>query len=202
MTPPRNLDWESLLVRLTARAILWFRDRHCYGADAVLPGTAKSATELARNAALEFFKGEKVKWRPKTPDEDPYPLIVEVMRNDFLDLVKKSETKQTVILDATRNKADYRELELVRDSNDGFVSAEAASLARSLYPLIKGDQKLKDYIDAVCLCGLRKREDIAELLGITPREVTDLQRRLNDESIYALLKAEQRAEQHKRRANV
>lgn len=202
MNTPRDIDWDSLFERLTACALRWFRDEFCFDEEAVLPGTAGSAVELAYNAALEFFKGEKVKWRPKTPDEDPFPLIVRVMRNDFLDLIKRSEYRRTVIMDAEAAGDGAAALERLGDESDGFHSAEAASLARALYPLVKGDQELKDYIDAVCILGLRKREEIADVLGIEPRKVTDIQRRLEDKRVYAVIRAEQLAEQNRRRNNV
>lgn len=202
MNSPRDIDWTSLLTRLVDRAIKWFQDERCFGEDSVLPGTSQSAIDLAQNALLEFFNGKKVQWRPKSPDEDPFPLVLKVMRHDFLDLIKRKEYRQTVILDATRDGEGRSELENLPGKNDGFVSAEAASLARSLYPLIKGDQGLKDLIDAVCILGLRKREEIAEFLGVSPQEITDCQRRLDDERIYSILKAERGAEQANRRTNV
>lgn len=202
MNTPRDINWDSLFERLTACALRWFRDEFCRDEEAVLPGTAGSAVELAHNAALEFFKGEKVKWRPKTPDEDPFPLIVRVMRNDFLDLIKRSEYRRTVIMDAEAAGEAEPALERLGDTSNGFHSAEAASLARALYPMVKGDQELKDYIDVVCILGLRKREEIADFLGIEPRRVTDLQRRLEDKRVYAVLKAEQLAEQNRRRNDV
>lgn len=51
-------------------------------------------------------------------------------------------------------------------------------MARGLYPLAQGEQQLIDLIDAVAICGCRKREDIADLLQVSPEEVTNRQKKL------------------------
>lgn len=207
MNDPRHIDWELLLTRLTARALKWFRDRGCLDQEAVLPGTATSAIELAYKAVLDFENGGKKKWHPETAEDDPFRLIAHNMWNDFKDLVKKSEYKRYVSLDESCDDDGRNGLESVPASIDVSVDTEAASLGQSLNRIldskcVSGKQLMKDYIYAVCEMKLRDRDEIASLLGVTPREITDVQRRLDDERIHHLLKAEQQAELSKRRRNV
>jgi hypothetical protein len=136
-----------------------------------------SAKELAYSATLEFIKKQD-EYRPKS-DGDRFRLILTIMWRDFIDLVKKGrEFQRTVILDDAVGGNGQSELEKLPDPTDGFASAEAASVARSLYPLTDGEQELKDVIDAVAVFGCRKREDIADLLSTSPEEITKRQKKL------------------------
>lgn len=176
MNSSQSPNWESLLVRLTAVAIGWFGNEHCRDQEAVLPGTGMSAVELAHEATVVFIKKQD-QYRVKS-DEDRFRIIKTIMRHDFLDLVKDGRAyKRTVILDSTQEN-DPSPLENLPDPNDGFVSAEAASVARSLYPLTNGEQELKDLIDAVAILGLYKKKDIADFLGKSSTEVTNMQKKL------------------------
>lgn len=173
---PETDPWKSLLKRLTAVAFGWFKDRGCSNYESVLPGTGMSAIDLAFNARLELIKNQS-KYH-LTSDDDRFRLMVTIMRNDFCDLVKRLETKRTVFLGATSDCDGRGELENLADPNSGFASAEAALAARSLYPLAEGEQELIDLIDAVAIFGHRKREDISDLLGVSPEEVTKRQKKL------------------------
>ena len=52
-----EIQWSSLLKRLTSCAAKWFLQEGCSGDESVLPGTGKSAKELAFDAVTEFIKG-------------------------------------------------------------------------------------------------------------------------------------------------
>lgn len=172
-----EVNWESLLKRLTAVAFGWFGDRGCGNDESVLPGTGMSAKELAYSATLEFLKKES-EYRPKSDDER-FRLILTIMKRDFIDLVKKGrEFQRTVILDATKDGDGRSEFENLPAPDDGFASAEAALVAYTLYPLTDGEQELIDLIDAVTRCGCRKKEEIADLLSTSPEEVTRRQKKL------------------------
>ena len=173
VTKTGDVNWKSLLTRLTAVAFGWFNNRGCRDDEAVLPGTGMSAKDLAFKARLEFIKNES-KYQTKS-DEDRFRIMVTIMRNDFFDLVKRLETKRTVFLDSA---ADGRGFENLPDPNSGFATAEAASVARSLYPLAEGERELIDLIDAVAIFGCRKREEIADLLAVSPQEITNRQKKL------------------------
>lgn len=170
-----EVNWESLLKRLTAVAFGWFGNRGCSDDESVLPGTGMSAKELVYSATLEFIKKEG-EYRPKS-DEDRFRLILTIMKRDFIDIVRRLGKHKTITLDAVRDDG-RNEFENLPDPNDGFASAEAASVARSLYPLTQGEQELKDVIDAVAVFGCRKREDIADLLSTSPEEITKRQKKL------------------------
>jgi DNA-directed RNA polymerase specialized sigma24 family protein len=172
-----EINWESLLKRLTAVAFGWFGDRGCGNDESVLPGTGMSAKELAYSGTLEFIK-KAGEYRPES-DEDRFRLILRIMKRDFIDLVRQGrEFRRTVILDASGDGDGRGEFENLPDPNDSFASAEAASVARSLYPLTDGEQELVDLIDAVARCGCRKREEIADLLSTSPGEITKRQKKL------------------------
>jgi DNA-directed RNA polymerase specialized sigma24 family protein len=162
-----HVNLEDLLVRLTATALKWFKQRRCYQRDAVLPGTGTSAEDLAQNALLEVLMDDSL-WKPKTPDEDPFPLLITIMKHDFLDLIKSSGYKTTDVIDIQEQD----------DDRDGYISATAAILARQMHSIVDHDPALTDFIDAVLLFGLHKREDIAELLGITPRQASERRAKL------------------------
>jgi hypothetical protein len=168
---------KRLLDRLVSTALKWFKQEKCNEDESVMPGTGQSAKDLAYGALLHMLNNDP-EWRPKKPDEDPFPLLVTVMRHDFLDLVKKSEYKRTAVMSPYSDEETPEALDQLPDLKDSYVSAEAALLAQDLYPLVEGDQDLKDYIDAVLLLGIFKPEDVAEALGISDQERRNRQRKL------------------------
>jgi len=170
-------DWESLLRRLTVVALGWFSQRNCRGEDAVLPGTGSTAKDLAYSAALEFLKNED-RYRVKS-DDDRYRLIVTIMKRDFFDLVKKGrEHSRTVILDAEDDRDQYKRLSEQDDTRDVSAAIEKASEAKRYYHLAEGEQTLIDFIDAAADFGHLPRKELAELVGVTPSELTNMQKKL------------------------
>jgi hypothetical protein len=174
MKPP---DWESLLRRLTAVALGWFGDRNCRGEDAVLPGTGSTAKDLAYSALLEFLRNEG-KYRVKS-DDDRYRLIVTIMKRDFFDLVKpRREHSRTVILDAQDDREGYEKLSAQQDTRDVAAAIETASEANRYYHLAEGEQPLIDFIDAAADFGHLPRKELAELVRVTPDELTNMKKKL------------------------
>lgn len=176
-----QIDWESLLRRLTAAAEKLFRQ---FQLSDILAGSGDSPEDLAISAAMEFFEAKDIKWRPKTPDEDPFPLIWTAMRNNLIDRVRKPSHKKTTPLEKLRDEDGITQLERLPASDKGlddllirptigFTDVEAAILAEFFYTFAEGDQDLIDVIDAVVYCKCRKRREIAELLDITVGEVTN-----------------------------
>jgi hypothetical protein len=184
-----RIDWKPLLKRLAACAEKWFLQEGCCGEESVLPATGKSAKELAFDAVIEFIKG-KIEFHPEseeTAGTELYIVLRKVMRNDFLDLVKKGRAYQrTDVLDATKAEeskwGEYSERPTMQDladpSDEGFYELEAAAVARRIAPLLEDDPELKEYADAVLRSKSLKREDIATSIGISPQEATNRQRRL------------------------
>jgi len=63
-----EVNWQSLLKRLTAVAITWLSGQPGWNDDSVLPGTGMSAKDLAYAAVLEFLKNEE-KYHPRSDQE-------------------------------------------------------------------------------------------------------------------------------------
>jgi CRP-like cAMP-binding protein len=102
-------------------------------------------------------------------------------------LLEESEVSDKDLLERraaflSNQNSESNELENLPGPNNGFASAEATSVARVLYPLAEGEQELIDLIDAVAIFGCRKREDLADLLAVSPQEITKRQKRLR--SLY------------------
>jgi len=174
MNPP---EWESLIRRLTAVALGWFGQRNCRGDEAVLPGTGASAQDLAYNALLEFLKNQH-RYHVKS-DEDRFRLIVTIMKRDFFDMVRpRREHSRTVILDAEHDGGLSERLAEEKDMRDVSAAVDVASEAKRLYPLAEGEQPLIDFIDAAAEFGHLKREEIADLIGVTPGELTNMGKKL------------------------
>lgn len=176
-----NIDWNRLTTRLVGVAVRLFIQEQCFDDDAILSGTGQSAKDLAYGAILEVLKDDTIQWKPKGQNDDPFPLFVTVMRHNFLDLVKDGrEHKRTTILDPNDKNGERKQRDLgnLPDDKDQFSSAEAAALAYKIYPCLNGDAELKDYVDAVLIFDLHKREDIAVLLGTTPEDISKRRRRL------------------------
>jgi DNA-directed RNA polymerase specialized sigma24 family protein len=171
---PREIDWAALYQRLLACAARWFKGRGCRGVDTALPGTAVSARDLASKAVLDLLKGAER--HPKLLDGDPFPYALRAMRNDFLDLLKREEFKRASASASIDDAAVTSEN--LANSGNGLETAEARSLVRSLDRFLGNDAMLKAYLEVRVVRGVDNRADIAHLLGVSAREVTDIQRRL------------------------
>jgi hypothetical protein len=105
------------------------------------------------------------------------------MWHDFLDLLKSHGYDKTDVIDVIKAAEDERPgpaLEELPDpsAGDGFHSIEAAAIAMKVLPLVEDDPELKEFVEAVLCFGRTKREDIAEILGVTQQEVTNRKNRL------------------------
>lgn len=173
----KYVDLTSLMKRLTALALSWFR-REGYGYEgSVLPNTGISPEDLACNAIAEFVEEvleKPLRWKLNDPHENLFPYIEKIMRHDFLDLVKDGRAYKRTVIPNPKSK----DSEETAGHTDGFYCADAKILADDIYALVGDNRKLKDFVDAVLLFGKHKREDIAEILGISPQEVTNLKREL------------------------
>jgi len=182
-----EINWGRLLKRLTACAMSWFLQQGLINKDDVLPATGMSAQDIAYSTVLEFING-RIKWEESTGEQGLFKVIKTAMKRDFLDLVRKDRAhKRTAVMDTYKAEDDSigedRQqppvLESIPDQKtDGFFCEEAAFTAKRVYPLIEDDAELKEYADAIFYLGYTKREDIALVLGISPQEVTNRQRRM------------------------
>ncbi|MCA1636555.1 MAG: hypothetical protein LC802_23415 [Acidobacteria bacterium] len=171
-----EVDWGVLYQRLLGCAARWFNGRGCPDVDAALPGTAVSARDLASKAILNLLKGAER--HPKLLDGDPFPYALRAMRNDFLDLLRREEFKRASTTVSLEDGDNRLALENLAGSDNGLEAAEAASLVNSLGRFLGHDEMLKAYLEVRVVRGVENRADIAYLLGVSAREVTDIQRRL------------------------
>jgi DNA-directed RNA polymerase specialized sigma24 family protein len=190
MTNPHHsrTDWPlllKLLKPLTACAAAWFLTEGIVGRDDVLPATGTSPQEFAFDTVLKFAEGG-LKFRPKsaeTYERDLFSFFRTVMWHDFLDLLKSHGYDKTDVIDAVKATEDQQPGEMLEElpdasAGDGFHSIEAAAIAMKVLPLVDDDPELKEFIEAVLCFGRTKREDIAEILGVTTQEVTNRKNRL------------------------
>lgn len=174
-----HVDLKRLLKRLTACALRWFQEENLLYSDSVMPGVSESACSLAQNVITEALKDESVKWRPNDPDADPFPFLKQVMRRDFLDLVKKGRAyKRTVVMSTYGGDDVDKALDDFHSQDDGFEKAEAVLIACKLCKLADGEPELIEMIEAIVTCGYTKPEDIAGILSINLAEYTKRRRRL------------------------
>ncbi len=181
-----NKDCEfNLLIPLTAFAAKLFLQEGISARENILPATGKSPRGLAFDAITEFIEGG-MKFHARsaeTYEKDLFNFLKTVVHHDFLDLVKSHEYQNTEVIDATKS-GDGDEAGLVLEemgdvgSEDGFYSLEHAMLARSVLPIVKNEPDLKELLEAILCFGVTKREDIADVLEITPQEVTYRKNRL------------------------
>ena len=164
-----RIDWGSLLLRLTPVAKKLFRQAG-YDPSRDLPGTSVSVDDLVAGAAIEFFEWvERGKWKPRSADEDPFPLILRTMSHNFIDIVRSPSYRMGKVSDSTiadDEENAFAQLpaidiavdRLVSRPTVGFADTEAGILAEAFYPYAEGDQELIDFIDAVVYCQCRKRQ--------------------------------------------
>jgi hypothetical protein len=183
-----QFNWDllpKLLERLTFWAAKWFLEESLLGHDNVLPATGISPRDFAFDTVINFIEGGMT-FRPKSPEtyeKDLLNFLKKVMRNDFLDLIKSHEYDRTDVIDAVKAVGDDQPGLVLEDlpdpsSEDGFYSLEAAALYRKVFPLVKNDPELKEFVEAVLCFGCWKRDDIAKLLDVSLQEVTYRKNRL------------------------
>jgi DNA-directed RNA polymerase specialized sigma24 family protein len=174
-----NVDFDNLLSRLYAVAQGVFARQGLKGDASILPGTGKSAEDLVLDVVAAFIVGEKVQWRPKQPDEDPFPLLVTALKHDFLDLVRKGRSyKRTVVVGSLQEEEDLGRIEHPDLVAEIEMKAQDAVTKKKVYALVKGEKELEDYVEVVLELGLTKPKEIAEFLEISSDQVRSRQRRV------------------------
>jgi DNA-directed RNA polymerase specialized sigma24 family protein len=101
-----------------------------------------------------------------------------MMWRDFLDLVRRPEAKRTEIHEDTDIGSWQSQNGDSFTTNEGVQAAEDESHLRFVDRILRPDPMVKAYLEAVVIKGLTKRADIAQELGVTVQEVTNIQRRL------------------------
>jgi DNA-directed RNA polymerase specialized sigma24 family protein len=154
---------------LTRLAIKECKKVKCYGPDAVVPGTGKTARDLASDTLVKLYvRG----WSPGAGGEDILPLGRVILKNMFTDLVRSSAFRTNVSL-------DREEVEKLKEAHIESKLQKLIEL-RSVIGKMKTrltDESENAYLDALEK-GAKTRQDFADDLGKTPEEVTKIQNRL------------------------
>lgn len=175
----------DLLKPLTAVAAKLFAQRRILDPDDMLPATGKSARDLAFDVCGKFYE-TGMGFRPKSPEtyqRDLFSFLKTALRNDFFDLVKKLEYKNTDVIDLAPSEGPGETNAVLNSlkgtgTEDLFRTLDAAMLERRIMPLVEDDPDLKELVEAIICFPVMKRADIASLLDITPQEVTYRRNRL------------------------
>jgi DNA-directed RNA polymerase specialized sigma24 family protein len=178
MSPHPDINWDSLARRVLGIALSLFRKQGLFYPHSVLKGLGFSAGDLAQEAMREFLT-HRDRYEAKTEDQC-LAIIAQIMKNDFLDAVtRKHAYIKTDNIEAEelteKNKG-------VAASDDGLKNTRVQELAGSFQSYAGDDPELRDIIEAAAVLAEEqtdfKREDIANLLGISPGEVTKRTSRL------------------------
>lgn len=170
-----KVDWWALNRELVPRVARWFRDRKCYETDSILPNTGMSAIDVAHDAVVCIMESERYRTIPS--HKVRLALAVTIAFRDFLDLVQSKEFNLGFMIDSV----DPDEVEFLMPSvspKDLLNAVEAESLIRSLGPDLDGDQEVMELLYIWLRLGINKRADIAGIMGVSERKVTDIARRM------------------------
>ena len=171
--------WEEVIDRLMAEAIRLFASARLVGADRVLSGLGVSPEDLVYQTITALLEDKTVRYRKN--DGELLPFLKRVMRNDFLDMVRRPVYKRTDVIDpveeAKRKPEDkVRTLEAVGAST---VGRQPDVLWRErVRQLVAGDPELVEYVDAILEFELRKPAEIADLLSTTVEDIYNRRRTL------------------------
>jgi len=179
MYKTRKMKVISFYEELRACACKLFKEKGCSGADSVLPGTGRSAADLAGDTIVNLIEGGY--WHPED-EEVPIAFAYRMMERDFLDIIRRAEYKLTEITDSIDGKYDQSEVDNLPSPDTGFEAAEAELLVGSLKRLLGRDEQAKAYLDVWLIQGLESRPDVARALGVSEQEVTNIRRRLRDKT--------------------
>lgn len=176
----KGIDWQDVLYRLTLRSRQLFALARAKGYSAALAHTGVTPDDLAQNVILEALRNETVKFRPGGASAVTF--LRHVLENDFKDLLRKGFHRLAVtqVIDpaADPESDEPKYAGVIPGVGDSFVGARHVELRAALMDLVKGDRELEDYVVAIMDCGARKREDQAELLEVSPAEITNRRKRL------------------------
>src|SRR5260370_24195642 len=161
-------EWVDLYNRLllfTRKRYGWLKTRSGW-----------DAHDLVQQAIIDALRGNRRQPHTGFPGGEPDPngslfrFLCTVLASNvshLLEIERGSRTKVTGDLTLERVLTEDN----LSKPKNGFADVEARILAEGFYPYAGGDQELIDMIDAVAIFGCRKREDIADLLGVSPQEV-------------------------------
>jgi hypothetical protein len=171
--------WDEVIDCLMAEAIRLFASAGLVGADRVMRGVGLSREDLVCQTITAVLEDETVRYRKE--DGKLLPFLKQVMRHDFLDLVRRPVYKRTVIVDPIEEAKHKTEGEVT--SLESLAPAVAGPLPDILWrervrQLAADDPKLVDYVDAILELDLTKPSEIADVLSTTVQDINNRRRRL------------------------
>jgi DNA-directed RNA polymerase specialized sigma24 family protein len=165
-------EGEDLRIRLLSVAVRLFGSKGCIGPDTVLPGTGKTARGLVQDTFVKLLKSGK--WHPGSGGPDIFPLAKVTLDNLFKDVLRKSEYKTSAI-DAQESDQALEFIDL------RAVSPFKAIALKDTYEWIlrqMGSDKMARAFVIAVQNGATTRAEVAEDLGVDPKEVTKIQKRI------------------------
>lgn len=172
----RDVDWEEILYKLTARARHLFASAYAKGYGNALARTCCDPDDLARSVVLDALQYEKVKYKPGK-GASLSTFLCKVLEDDFKDLLRKGKRLNRRL--STIDSGSERESELpsergvVYDLDDDGRGATAIELRAAALHAADGDKELEDYVTAAFDCGAVTRADQATCLMIQPSDITN-----------------------------
>lgn len=171
--------WEEVIDRLMAEAVRLFASARLVGADRVMSGLGVSPEDLVYQTINALLEDKTVRYRKE--DGELLPFLKRVMRNDFLDMVRRPVYKRTDIVDPAeeaKHKAEgeVRTLESVGASADD--PRPDVFWRERVRQLVADDPELVEYVDAILEFELTKPAEIADLLSTTVEDIYNRRRRL------------------------
>jgi DNA-directed RNA polymerase specialized sigma24 family protein len=175
-----GVSWKEVLRRLTLEAVRLFRTIGLGRRDGVLVGLGVSPEDLAIATLTKLLDPDDRTVVYRGGEASVLTYLKKVMKNDFLDLLKRKSHETTDIIDGTTTKRDDPREPETLDSLPGPASTSLDVLFRErLREVVAGDQELLDYIEVVFDCEVFKPEDIACLLDTTTNDIQNRKKRLN-----------------------
>jgi DNA-directed RNA polymerase specialized sigma24 family protein len=171
--------WDEVIDRLMAEAVRLFASARFVGADRVMSGLGVSPEDLVYQTINALLEDKTVRYRKE--DGELLPFLKRVMRNDFIDMVRRPVYKRTDIVDpvdeAKRKPEDaVRTLESLGAS--GSDPQPDVFWRDRVRLLVADDPKLVEYVDAILELELTKPAEIADLLSTTVEDIYNRRRRL------------------------
>lgn len=176
-----GVSWTQVLRGLTFEAIRLFRAVELGRRDTVLVGLGLSPEDLALATLAKLLDPEDRTVVFRKGEASVLTFLKKVMKNDFLDLLKRKSYETTEIVDGSSTHRDGEDG--VPDTLDSFEGSSARSVdvffRDRLRELVAADAELVDYIEVVWDCEVFKPEDIASLLCTTTDDIQNRKKRLN-----------------------
>lgn len=185
----QHQPWEEIILKLDKYALQKARRLYWPTASTHLHTLAKaiSPTDIAREAITRLFEGKR-DWDPdKAPDVLHYLKgVVDSLMSALVESAEVSEVRVSVAYRETGNSGEddfnlrptaVESAPLHQAPASPVVVAESNELQERVFALVEGDDSLESLV--LCLAeGYTKRAEIAQKLGLSVDEVTNLRKRL------------------------